>query len=136
VVEHYMPDVARIRSWDHRVAELRIDGELQGHLACVVMTLGFTGDGAPWPWFVVVLPDGTKEPSEEDYGPDWWVVRDLDAGHYTREAEGTTRPRRLLGRRVGTVYEPGPEVTYDVTWLDEEASREAWQRLGLTDRDF
>ncbi|GAB49901.1 hypothetical protein [Mobilicoccus pelagius] len=63
-------------------------------------------------------------------------VRDLDEGHYTREAEGTTRPRRLLGRRVRTVYEPGPEVTHDVTWLDEEESREGWRRLGLTDRDF
>ena len=58
-------------SLDRRVARLSVDGVVRAHLACVVHEMRARGGWAPWPWFVVIWPDGRKEPAEEDYGPAW-----------------------------------------------------------------
>lgn len=47
-------------------------------------------------------PDGSKDPSEKDYGPDWPAVRELDEGHFTYGARPSTQRRhRFLGINLG-----------------------------------
>lgn len=133
----YTPADPTLQSWDHGLAELRLDGEVRAYLGCVVGEIR-SRVPSPWPWFVVVWPDGSKEHSEEDYGPDWPAVRELDEGHFTYGARPSTERRhRFLGINLGVWREMCPDqVTYDVTWLPPAAATAAWRRLGLTDRDF
>lgn len=81
--DEYTPRDPTLASWDHGVAELRVNGELRAYLVCVVGRIGLRDPGQPWPWFVVVWPDGQKDPAQEDYGPGWLTVRELDGGTFT-----------------------------------------------------
>lgn len=133
--DHYTLTDPTLSAFDRAVAELRIDGELRAYLACRLLRF-LSGD--PWPWFVLVWPDGTKEWKQEDYGPWWDTVRELDAGFYTYYSKPTTViPTRLFGR---TLWErqsnSSPEVTYDVTWLPAPDAAEMWAQLRLKDSDF
>ena len=124
--------------YDHGLVELRVDDEVRAYLGCRVMRRGLKGNGAPSPWFVVVWPDGTKEMSFEDYGPEWWTIRELDAGHFVRgSAPPVQRSVRVLGLTLWTLTEQsGDDIEYEVRWLPSVAARQREQELGLTDNDF
>ncbi|GAA3674406.1 hypothetical protein FB459_1890 [Yimella lutea] len=83
-------------------------------------------------------PGGSKDPSEEDYGPDWPAVRELDEGHFTYGARPSTQRRhRFLGINLGVWRKMCTDnAIYDVTWLPPVEAAAAWRRLGLTDRNF
>ncbi|WP_409484428.1 hypothetical protein [Arsenicicoccus dermatophilus] len=82
-------------------------------------------------------PHDQKDPPEEDHGPDWAAVRELESGQYTYEAGPMRWERaRFLGipGRVGR--QCSDEVTHDVTWLPEPEASATWARLRLGDGDF
>jgi len=121
-------------SYDHAVGTLKIDGELRGHLTCVLRHIAFPMR-APWLWFVVVWPDGSKENPFEDYGPAWWNLRELDAGRFEGHGPSSRSERRFLGRRISSSL-PGAPLTFDFAWLSADQARAKWSELGLVDSDF
>lgn len=138
MADDYEPRDPTLASLDHGLAELRVDGEVRAHLAYVVKRLGLRGASGPWPWFVVVWPDGHKEHADEDYGPGWETVRQLDAGSFTYGARPSLERRKtVLGITTMTWRESCPdEITYDVRWLEPREATVTWARLGLEDSDF
>lgn len=126
-----LPD-PQLRSYDHAIGTLSVDGELKGYVACVV---GQLHGGDPWPWFVVVWLDGTKELAFEDYGPAWTTVRELDAGYLDHAGPIVVENRRFLGLRY-QVMVPGPACVFDFAWLPADDGARMWHELGLRDGDF
>lgn len=134
--EHdYEPLDPTLACYDHRVATMSLDGEVRGYLACVVGAHRTLTSAAmrPWPWFRVVWADGRREPPEEDYGPGWDLVRELDAGHLDYQ-DGPSQVRH--GWLWDTWVRPHSTTRYAIDWLDPEESAAVWERLGLTDDDF
>ncbi|WP_157803668.1 hypothetical protein [Luteimicrobium subarcticum] len=115
---------------------LHVGGILMGHLASVVGEITFPGR-SPWPWFVIVWADGTKEPAFEDYGPAWYTVRELDAGHLDHHGPSVLlEERRGVFGGVSQRWGPGPPVVFDFAWLPRDEAASMWQVLGLRDADF
>jgi hypothetical protein len=88
-----------LRAYDHGLGTLSVDGELRGYLACVVGRLTFPSRG-PWPWF---RSSGRMAAWSrfEDYGPEWWTVRELESGkleYHGRITELERRVRRFAVR--------------------------------------
>jgi hypothetical protein len=108
------PDLA---AYDHGLGELRVDGELKGHLASLRLTMSFPGRQW-WAWFVIVWADGRREHAFEDYGPKWLTVRELDAGYLDHYAPS------------------GDPQVYEFGWLPSDQSAAKWMELGLTEDDF
>lgn len=133
-MEPYELSEAQLRSYHRAVATLSVDGALVGHLASVVGSMVLPSN-APWPWFVIIWTDGTKEPPFEDYGPRWPVVRELEAGYLDHPGPSIPREGRFLGFRV-TSRTPGPALRFDVDRLPAEVAEQTWARLGLTEDDF
>lgn len=132
----YVPRDPTLSIYDHGVAELRVAGELRAHLACVVEEMTMPA-GQPWPWFVVVWPDGSKDPAFEDYGPKWCTVSELDEGFIIHGAEpAQVRSRRLFGMTMSTIEHCAEERRFEVEWLPAAEARERWEELGLEDSDF
>ena len=131
--DYELPDPT-LRAYDHGLGTLSVDGELEGYLACVVGKMAFP-EKAPWPWFVVVWADGTKENPMEDYGPRGWTVRELDAGRLEYHGPSSHRETRFLGFRF-TPSLPGPPRVFDFVWLPATEARLKWLELGLVDSDF
>jgi hypothetical protein len=129
-----LPDPS-LRAYDRGVGRLSIDGELQGYLASVVGEIRIPGR-APWPWFVVVRLDGSKERPFEDYGPHWFTVRELDAGYFDHVGPSAPRNRRGWFGRTVTYMAPGKPCQYDFAWLPADEAAAKWNELGLTGRDF
>ncbi|MFF2271159.1 hypothetical protein ACFVTX_02735 [Agromyces sp. NPDC058136] len=130
---YVLPD-PELRSYDRGLGTLRVDGELEGYLASIVGKMCFPS-ARLWPWFVVVWVDGVKESSFEDYGPDWWKVRELDAGYLQHHGPSVTSEQRFLGKRfAGSV--PGPPRRFEFEWLPPAEAASKWQELGLVDADF
>lgn len=90
-------------------------------------------NGRPWPFFLMAWPDGSTEPPEEDYGPDWPLLRELESGIFVAVAHPSERRQRsFLGLRLGSIVTRWPdEVPYAVTWLGAKDSEVAWAKLGL-----
>lgn len=134
-MERYeLPDPT-LRAYDRGVGTLSVGGEVRGYLASVVGEIKFPGR-APWPWFVVVWLDGTKERSFEDYGPDWCTVSELDGGFFDHYEQGTRKERRgWFGRRI-KYTEQGEPLRYEFAWLLPDEAAGKWDELGLTDNDF
>jgi hypothetical protein len=128
-----LPD-PELRAYDHGLGTLSVDGELRGHLACVVSRMTFPSKG-PWPWFRVIWLDGRREPRFEDYGPGWWTVRELDAGKLEYSGPSVDKERRILGFPFRYSVSGDPCV-FDLAWLDREEAAAKWDELGLTDGDF
>lgn len=128
-----LPD-PELRAYDHGLGTLSVDGQFKGYLASVVTQMTFPSR-QPWPWFVVVWADGTKERPFEDYGPGWWTVRELDAGYLDHWGPSVLKERRLLWMRI-PYLEAGPSCRYDFARLPAEDAAMKWQELGLTDADF
>ncbi len=126
-----LPD-RELRAYDHGLGTLRVDGELQGHLASII---GRMQSSEPWPWFVVVWADGTKESSFEDYGPGWWTVRELDAGRLEWFERSVSQRRRFFGWQFVSVKRGRP-CTFDFAWLAAGEAKQKWNELGLADSDF
>ncbi|WP_406831256.1 hypothetical protein ABEG17_00325 [Pedococcus sp. KACC 23699] len=129
-----LPDPA-LRAYDRGVGTLRVSGEVRGYLASVVGEIKFPAR-APWPWFVVVWLDGTKERSFEDYGPHWCTVSELDAGYFDHYEQGTRKDRRGWFGRTIKDTEQGPPRRYEFAWLPADEAAEKWVELRLTDNDF
>ena len=128
-----LPD-PELRAYDRGIGTLSVDGELKGYLASVLGTLKFPSR-QPWPWFVVVWADGTKEHAFEDYGPAWETVRELNAGCLEHLEPSIETRRRFLGMSfIQSV--PGAPRVYDFAWLAPEEAAEKWSELGLIDSDF
>lgn len=123
-----------LRAYDHGLGTLSVDGELRGYLASVVSRMTLQSKG-PWPWFRIIWLDGRKEPRFEDYGPDWWTVRELDAGKLEYHGPSTDKERRILGLPLRYSVSGDPCV-FDFAWLGREQAAAKWDELGLTDEDF
>jgi hypothetical protein len=130
----YEPSDPRLRAYDRGVGTLSVDGELVGHLASVVGEMRFPSR-QPWPWFVVVWLDGTKENTFEDYGPGWYTVRELDAGRFDHHGPSVSFEKRFFGIRLrgSKIGEP---MSFDFAWLPPEIAARRWNELGLLDADF
>ena len=131
---YVLPDPL-LRVYDHGVGTLKVDGVLKGYLACVLWEMSFPSK-APWPWFVVVWPDGTKELAFEDYGPSWWTVRELEAGvldHYGPSIH--VKRRGLFGRTINSIQR-GPRCVFEFAWLPRDEAATMWRELGLENSDF
>jgi hypothetical protein len=134
VSESYeLPD-PELRAFDHGVGSLSLCGELRGHLASIVGRTSLPSR-EPWPWFIVVWLDGTREHSFEDYGPGWVTVRQLDAGYFEYHEPSTRTERRILGMQ-SSVSRSGAPITFDFRWLSTEDAARKWAELGLADPDF
>lgn len=135
VVDRYeLPDPT-LRAYDHGVGELRFKGELRGYLASAVGEIKFPGR-SPWPWFVLVWADGTKERSFEDYGPDWLTVRKLESGYFDHREEVITEERRgWFGFTTSRIAYGAPR-RYDFVWLPAADAAAKWIELGLQESDF
>ena len=131
----YTPLDPTLRAYHHGVGTLRVNGELRGHLACVVREMGLFKPREPWPWFVVVWSDGTREMEFEDYGPGWWTVRELDDGRFEHYEQGVRKEWRLFGKKIFSDTRGRP-CRYDFAWLSVEEAAKKWQELGLVDADF
>ena len=90
-------------------------------------------NGRPWLFFLMAWPDGSTESPEEDYGPDWPLLRELESGIFVAVAHPSEhRQQSFLGLRLGSIVTPCPdEVPYAVTWLGAKDSEVAWAKLGL-----
>lgn len=129
-----LPDPT-LRAYDRGVGTLSVGGELRAYLASVVGEIKFPGR-SPWPWFVVVWLDGTKERSFEDYGPHWRTVSELDAGYCDHHDQGKPRKRRGWFGRTITYTQPGEPRRFEFAWLSADEAAEKWTDLGLADSDF
>lgn len=123
-----------LRTYDHGLGTLSVDGELRGYLACVVIRMTYPSN-SPWPWFRVIWLDGRMEPRFEDYGPGWWTVRELDAGKLEYWGPSTDKERRIFGLPFRYSV-PGDDCVFDFSWLQREEAAAKWDELGLTDGDF
>ena len=123
-----------LRTYDHGVGTLSVDGELVGHLASVVLEMSFPSR-QPWIWFVIVWLDGSREFKFEDYGPGWYTVRELDAGYFEHPGPSVTVEKRVLGLRLWS-SKPGKPQIFDFTWLPADLAVRRWHELGLADADF
>lgn len=132
--EPYEVSEAQLAELHRAVWSLSIEDEPAGHLACVVGSM-VVPTHVPWPWFVVVRPNGDKEPPFEDHGPLWLTVRELDAGYLDHREAGTRQESRFLGFRTTTVRR-GPEVRYSARRLSPADAAAAWSALALVDDDF
>lgn len=130
--DYYVLPDPELEEYDRGVGTLRLDGVVVGHLASVV---GRMTSGSPWPWFVVVWEDGRKELSFEDYGPAWPTVRELDAGFLELHGPGTTKERKIFGRRVMS-SKRGRWKRFEFEWLPRQHAAKKWIELGLEDTDF
>ncbi|MEO8262126.1 MAG: hypothetical protein ABI566_06100 [Pseudolysinimonas sp.] len=130
----YKPADPQLREFDHSVGTLSVDGEVVGHLASVVGEMRFP-TRQPWPWFVVVWLDGSKENSFEDYGPSWYTVRELDAGRFEFHGRSIAANHRLFGIRLRS-SKPGPPMTFEFMRLPSDVAARRWDELGLVDADF
>lgn len=132
--DYVLPDPL-LRAYDHGVGALKVDGVLQGYLASVLWEMRFPSK-SPWPWFVIIWADGTKEPAFEDYGPAWYTVRELEAGVLDHYGPSIKRERRsLFGRRI-RYTQTGPRCVFDFAWLPKDEAEAIWRELGLADADF
>ncbi|REJ06099.1 hypothetical protein DY023_07360 [Microbacterium bovistercoris] len=96
------------------------NGDVVGHVATVrweFHTL-FSRKQQWWIWTVVIWNDGRRERPEEDYPPRSSVAEMKDG-----YLEVYSRDEARAGR-------------YDFAWLQPEAAREGWSRLGITHADF
>lgn len=134
VTEYVLPD-PQLRAYDHGVGTLTIDGVSKGHLASVVGEITFPST-SPWPWFVIIWTDGTKERSFEDYGPGWYAVRELEAGVLHHFGPSIRLERRGLFGRWVRYTRPGPRCVFDFAWLPRDEATAKWRELGLADSDF
>ncbi len=130
---YVIPD-PELRSYDHGLGTLRFDGEVEGYLASILGKMRFPS-AQFWPWFVVVWVDGAKENPFEDYGPNWWTVRELDAGYFQHYGPSVRRDQRFFWKRIKYSV-PGPLRRFDFEWLPPAEAASKWQELGLVDSDF
>ena len=130
---YVVPDTL-LRALEHGVGELRVDGVLEGHLASVVGSIRFPHE-QPWPWFVIVWLDGTKENSFEDYGPHWPTVRDLAEGRFEHFGPSLRTERKFFGTSVVTSRLGEPRL-FDFELLPAEIAAKLWLELDLVDSDF
>ena len=75
------------------------------------------------------------EPREEDYGPNWPMVRELDAGRLEQSGPSAMKVRRFLGMPFRYSVSGDPCV-FDFSWLKPDEAAAKWEELGLTDDDF
>lgn len=134
-VDRYeLPDPT-LRAFDRGVGVLSVDGEVRGYLASVVGEIKVPGR-SPWPWLVRVWLDGTKERSEEDYGPGWYIVRELDAGYLDDFEPSIPMERRGWFGRTIQYRKQGARCRYDFAWLPADEAAAKWIELDLKDSDF
>jgi hypothetical protein len=134
IADDYVLSDSTLRALDHGLGELRVDGELKGFLASTVREMRFPAR-QPWPWFLVVWLDGSRELPIEDYGPKWYTVRELDAGHLDYHEPSTGWEKVIFGHRYYS-KKRGPDRVYDFAWLPADEASQKWQELGLVDSDF
>lgn len=130
----YQPVDPSLRTYDHRLGSLILDGSAVGHIASVVGEMRFPAR-QPWVWFIVVWLDGSREFPFEDYGPGWYTIRELDAGYLAYHLPSKMTEKRFFGRRLvsGT---PGTSREFKVEWLPADKAASQWEELGLVDEDF
>lgn len=133
-VSPYQPPDPTFGAYDRGIGTLSLDGEVVGHLASRVLDMSFPSR-QPWLWFLIVWLDGSREPKFEDYGPDWWIARELDSGRFDHFRPSVIAERKLLGFRFEAVTR-GEPVVFDFEWLSPEMARAKWFEFGLTDADF
>jgi hypothetical protein len=97
------------------------DGKVEGHVASTVGTFWspsrlFTRQW--WVWFIVVWSNGDREPSFEDYPPDWLTVNDLRAGRFVWNDDDSHHGQ------------------YDAEWVPSDRREQVLQEMGVSPEDF
>lgn len=97
------PQDPRLDPFRDAVWELSRDGRVAGHLVSSIGPMrSFPGwrERQEWMLYAVVWSDGTVERPNEDYGPQWLTVAELEQGYYddgdryaARRLEGEARDR-------------------------------------------
>jgi hypothetical protein len=80
------PRDPRLDPFRDAVWELRRHGAVEAYLLCQVFRMRsfpFAWVKREWLWYQVNWLDGTRDRSEEDYGPAWYVVAELEHGRLT-----------------------------------------------------
>lgn len=91
--ERDWPRDPRLDPFRDAVWELRLDGQLVAHLTTQVTPMrSFPGFGRKqeWLWYQVRWLDGRRDHADEDYGPEWYTVADLEAGRFEHAIVGET----------------------------------------------
>lgn len=130
----YEPAYASLPEYHRAVWTVSVEGELRGHLACVVLEMVWP-PRAPWLWFLVIWLDGRRELPFEDYGPGWYTLREVDAGFLDHHLPSVTVEQRLLWRRT-VAQERGAPQRFELEKLSAEAAARRWDELGLADDQF
>ena len=130
----YEPADPSLRSYHRAVWTLSSDGELRGHVACVVSEMMWP-PRAPWLWFLVVWIDGRREFPFEDYGSGWYALREIDAGFLDYHLPSVTVEQRFLWRRIPAARHGAPRK-FEVEKLPPEVAARRWDELGLADDQF
>ena len=130
----YEPADPSLRSYHRAVWALSVDGEPYGHVACVVLEMTWPRR-TPWLWFLVVWSDGRRELPFEDYGPEWYALREIDAGFLDYHLPSTSAEQRLLWRRVSANKHGAPR-RFALEKLSGEVAARRWDELALKDEDF
>jgi hypothetical protein len=97
------------------------DGTVEGHVASTVGTFWspsrfFTRQW--WVWFIVVWSNGDREPSFEDYPPDWLTVNDLRTGRFVWNEDDSHYGQ------------------YDAEWVPPDRREQVLQEIGVSPEDF
>jgi hypothetical protein len=121
LVKPPLPDES-LTQFDGGVGVLTRDGRAVGHVATTLTT--FWSPFSPlrmqwWVWYIVVWSDGEREPSTEDYPPDFLAVNEMKAGYMEVHSRDASRTGR-----------------YDFSWLPKGNRAVTLAELGVRPSDF
>jgi hypothetical protein len=110
-----------LEPFDGGVAVLKRNGEVAGHVATSLST--FWSPSRPfslqhWVWYIVVWINGDREPSDEDYPPEWPMVKPMQHGVFEWER--------------GDAH----DGEYTVEWLPADERQAALTSLNIEAEDF
>ena len=81
----------RLDAFRDAVWELSREGKVEAYLVTQVTHFRYWPFGRErheWFWCKVCWLDGRQNPPEEDYGPEWYVVADLEEGKFESAYDG------------------------------------------------
>lgn len=104
------PGDPRLDPFRKAVWELSRDDRIEAYLVTDVThfrSLPFGRQRHEWLWCKVCWLDGRQEPSEEDYGPEWFIVSALEGGHFESSGGhgGLFRATPVESARVDELWE-------------------------------
>ena len=87
------PRDSRLHPFRDAVWELSLWGQLAAHLTTQVISMRSLATfrrKQEWLWFQVYWLDGQRDRADEDYGPEWYTVAELEGGTFEHDVVGRT----------------------------------------------